>query len=128
MRTAIASADLNDDGIMDFIVGNFAGGLIYLKGSQIPYVIPVPTTEMGFTIFPNPVSNELTITSDSTITNTNPALARLTDLTGRLLISGQLTGTITRMSTASLSPGLYLLTIITPSNHRQKVFKVLNVK
>jgi len=128
MRTAIASADLNDDGIMDFIVGNFAGGLTYLKGSRIPYVIPVPTTEMGFTIFPNPVSNELTITSDSTITNTNPALARLTDLTGRLLISGQLTGTVTKMSTSSLSPGLYLLTIITSSNHRQKVFKVLKVK
>jgi hypothetical protein len=128
MRTAIASADLDDDGIMDFIVGNFAGGLTYLKGSQIPYVIPVPTTEMGFTIFPNPVNNELTITSDSTITNTNPALARLTDLTGRLLISGQLNGTITRMSTASLSPGLYLLTIITTTNHRQKVFKVLKVK
>ena len=128
MRTAIASADLDNDGILDFIVGNFAGGLTYLKGSQIPYVIPVPSTTMGFTIFPNPVSNELTISSDSTITTANPALARLTDLTGRLLISGQLTGTITKMSTTSLSPGLYLLTIITPSNHRQKVFKVLKVK
>jgi len=128
MRTAIASADLDNDGILDFIVGNFAGGLTYLKGSQLPYVIPVPSTSMGFTIFPNPVANELTITADSTITSANPALFRLTDLTGRLLISGQLSGTITTMSTSTLSPGLYLLTLMTPSNHRQKVFKVLKVK
>jgi hypothetical protein len=127
MRTAIASSDLNNDGILDFIVGNFAGGLTYLKGSHIPYVIPVPSTATGFTIFPNPVSNELTISSDSTITSTNPAIARLTDLTGRLLISVKLTGNITYMPTASLSPGIYILTIIA-SNNRQKVFKVLKAR
>jgi hypothetical protein len=60
------------------------------------------------------------------ISAANPALARLTDLTGRLLVSGQLTGTVMKMSTSNLSPGIYILTIIA-SNHRQKVFKVLKM-
>ena len=126
MRTALASADLDHDGIMDFIVGNFAGGITYLKGSQIPYVIPIPSTTTGFTIFPNPVADVLTITSDSTISAANPALAHLTDLTGRLLVSGQLTSSVMTISTSTLSPGIYILTIIA-SNHRQKVFKVLKM-
>jgi hypothetical protein len=128
MRTAIASADLNNDGILDYIVGNFAGGLSYLKGSQIPYVIPVPPAASGFTIFPNPVSDELTIISDSTISSANQATAHLSDLTGRLVGSTQVTGNITKMPTSSLAPGCYILTIITTSNQRQKVFKVLKVK
>ncbi|MDP4292222.1 MAG: T9SS type A sorting domain-containing protein, partial [Bacteroidota bacterium] len=128
MRTAVATADLDNDGILDFIVGNFSGGLNYLKGSQIPYVIPIPSTATGFTIFPNPVTDQLTISSDSTITSSNPALARLTDLTGRLLISLRITGNVTNMPMATLTRGCYILTIITTSSHRQKVFKVLKTR
>jgi len=128
MRTAVATADLDNDDNLDFIVGNFSGGLTYLKGSQLPYVIPVPSTSLGFTIFPNPVLNDLTITADSTITSANPATARLSDLMGRVLITQKLTSSVSDMNTSGLVPGCYILNIFTASNNRQKVFKVLKVK
>lgn len=129
MRTAIASADLDHDGILDFIVGNFSGGLTYLKGSAKTVGIPALPAATGFSVFPNPVKDELTIRSDSRIINgTIPVMAHLSDLTGRQLISIPLTGSITKMSTAALAPGFYILTIITASDSPVKVFKIIKVK
>ena len=129
MRTAIASADLDHDGILDFIVGNFAGGLTYLKGSAKPVGIPAHPEATGFSVFPNPVKDELTIRSDRPIINGSvPVMAHLSDLTGRQLISIRLTGNQTQMSTATLAPGCYVLRIITTLERPVKVFKVLKVK
>lgn len=129
MRTAIASADLDHDGILDFIVGNFSGGLTYLKGSTKPVGIETYQTAANFTVFPNPVKDELTIRLESTIKNrTVPAVAHLSDLTGRRLISIPLIGSQTKMSTATLAPGCYILTIITGSGSSVKVVKVIKVK
>jgi hypothetical protein len=54
-------------------------------------------------------------------------MARLSDLTGRQLITVPLTGNQTTMSTAALAPGCYILTIITTSGSHGKVFKVLKL-
>jgi len=64
-KSAIAISDINSDGDIDMIVGNLAGGISYFSSDSLL------TNSMNLTIqnkndlivFPNPVKNQITITS-----------------------------------------------------------------
>jgi hypothetical protein len=60
MRTAITRADINNDGLPDLIVGNYRGGLCFYRGDEKG---PDGPGDNGpdVLIYPNPVSDQLTI-------------------------------------------------------------------
>ncbi|MBN2172731.1 MAG: T9SS type A sorting domain-containing protein [Bacteroidales bacterium] len=67
MRTAAAIRDLNSDGFLDLLVGNYSGGLNYYMGSGAPPVIGINEANrpaLDIAIFPNPAVDRVTIKLD----------------------------------------------------------------
>jgi hypothetical protein len=65
IRRGVAAADLNHDGYMDMVVGNFSGGLTYYNGIKPNGHVGIAENEtdatVNFNIYPNPVSGKLYI-------------------------------------------------------------------
>jgi len=62
-RSGIAVSDLNNDGYLDVLIGNAAGGITFYKGCPLnTNVEKLPNTVLiDFNIYPNPANNEITI-------------------------------------------------------------------
>jgi hypothetical protein len=60
MRTVVARADINNDGLSDLIVGNFRGGICFYRGDDKNPDNP-DAGEPDVLIYPNPVERELKI-------------------------------------------------------------------
>ena len=132
IHSAAAVADLNGDGILEVVVGNFGGGL-QLYNASIPVVnlgISEQQEDMEILIFPNPVMSQLhvkaTLSSlraersgarQSTCSRTSGLLrfARndvlVMDLFGRVLIEKEFTAPETVIDVSDLAPGVYLLNL-----------------
>ena len=70
IRTAIALADINNDGYLDLLVGNYAGGLSFYKGVEpvdksLLKVTDIVNTKSILQIFPNPADDLLNFKSIS---------------------------------------------------------------
>lgn len=60
-EASIAAADLNDDGLLDFVIGNRRGG-VRILGTDLLVEPPNSTTETNeivFDLFPNPASDKI---------------------------------------------------------------------
>ncbi len=62
-HTAPSGADINNDGNMDFIIGNYQGGVSFYKGLSGP--VSIGNTDIvvqwDFNVFPNPANSTITI-------------------------------------------------------------------
>ncbi|WP_166461102.1 leucine-rich repeat domain-containing protein [Flavicella sediminum] len=65
------------------------------------------SVELGFTMYPNPVKDVLSINSEAL----NGATVSIYDVTGILLLSNQLSGTSTEINISNLNPGIYFLKV-----------------
>jgi hypothetical protein len=104
-RTALASGDLNNDGVYDLIVGNAGGGL------PIWTQAPLPVNELDLAheinLFPNPASQILNITLPKEMTL--PVLMSVFDYQGRLLLQNSLNSRQNSIDIDSISPGCYVV-------------------
>jgi hypothetical protein len=110
-RTALASADLNNDGLMDFAVGNNGGGLAVWMYQPVQVVELMAVDEIN--LFPNPVSTLLNITLPRKMTI--PVQLSAFDQQGRLLLRQTLTNPQSELNVESLSSGCYLIRFVSDS-------------
>jgi len=109
-RTKPALADLDKDGVLDLLVGNFRGGLGIFKTNVTTGGL-VPTREVSqfsdFQIYPNPAANLLTIQ----VTNEDFKMVKFAiyDTKGRRVSKGELTHSTTRINLSGLNAGIYFL-------------------
>lgn len=63
IRIAPCVADLNNDGYLDLLVGNYAGGVAYFNGIEPKNIVEkVPDIESNnFVIYPNPATDEVSV-------------------------------------------------------------------
>jgi len=108
--------DINGDGLMDMFVGNFSGGLEFYQGSNALGFAPVQSgTKMDFKLFPNPATDELTIS----LSEFNPGekcTFQLIDLLGRLVLHSEITSAELKIRVAGLAEGTYVCSILTGKN------------
>jgi hypothetical protein len=62
-RIAPNCADVNNDGLMDLIIGNYSGGVSFYKGTSTFSVVNENSDfiSAAYSLFPNPATNSLTI-------------------------------------------------------------------
>ena len=111
IRTAIAVADIDNDGYLDMIVGNYAGGISFYKGVTPPdrSITKTPTfpAEFSIQIFPNPTNNLLyfNVFSSKRVTSVS-----IYDILGRCTLqktfNNETSGTL---DVSSLSDGFYII-------------------
>ncbi len=109
-RTAPFGADINNDGYMDLIVGNYEGGVSFYKGisSNITALKQLDDlTPCQFDIFPNPVNTSviIKISGDKTSTFT----VDIFTIIGQHILSEKINNNIkVTINTESLQQGVYI--------------------
>lgn len=114
LKSSVAIGDLNSDGYPDMIVGNYAGGLYYFKGSQ-PLGVGIPKTTRVFegdvTLYPNPAGHQANILikgADQSILTTTTVFS----ITGQKMLEVQHKGDdFFPVNTYLLPNGIYLVRI-----------------
>ena len=109
MHSSAAIADLNGDGLLEVVVGNFAGGL-QLYNAFIPVNnlgISEINDDVEVLIFPNPVSSKIHIISKEDDIKHMTVM----DLYGRKLIQQSVGRNEAALDVSDLRPGVYLLVL-----------------
>ena len=108
MHSAAAVADLNGDGTLEVIVGNFGGGL-QLFNASIPIInlgISEKEDDINVLIFPNPVLSQIHVIADASCND-----IRIMDLFGKILIEKKNSLPETIIDVSGLPSGVYLLNL-----------------
>ena len=59
----ISGGDINNDGLMDLLVGLYSGGIQIFYGSSVPISVSEPAISTALRCYPNPANDKLTIES-----------------------------------------------------------------
>ncbi len=108
-RSVPAFADIDNDGFLEMVLGNYRGGLSFFNTELAKGEMTNTEDELlsqKFSIYPNPVSDFLTISSKHSIEE-----VQLFDISGKKVRA--IKNPASKISTSNLSTGMYLLTIFT---------------
>ncbi|MBP5798027.1 MAG: VCBS repeat-containing protein [Bacteroidales bacterium] len=110
MRSAAAVADLNNDGQLEIVVGNFAGGLQLYNAEIAVNNLGLPETQeaINVMIFPNPVQSQIRMVSKED----DILRVMVSDLWGRKILERPVSGREAVLELPELSHGVYLLTLV----------------
>ncbi|MDX2003346.1 MAG: T9SS type A sorting domain-containing protein [Chitinophagales bacterium] len=129
-RTALSITDLDNDGKMEMLVGNYRGGLgLYRQIDSLQAWLPDTTTQvveiqpLDIHLAPNPTNSITYLYFDQPFKGT--ISISIFNITGSLLESATFDTGINRlpMDVSHLNPGIYLLSIANGSTH--KILKLL---
>ena len=110
-RTAPNGADIDNDGYMDLIIGNYQGGVSYYKGQAGPSSVTgiENSAQWNFDLFPNPANNTLNIKIRSD--NNSIYTIELYTMLGQLIASQKIINNTTVLDIQGLSQGIYICKI-----------------
>ncbi|MES2592858.1 MAG: T9SS type A sorting domain-containing protein [Bacteroidota bacterium] len=107
-RSSPTGADLDNDGYLDLIIGNYEGGVSYYKGNSSP--TEIADTENNnhwhFTLFPNPANNNISI--QLSVDKGSTYVLDLYTVVGQHLLTKVITNSIIMLDTQNLSQGIYI--------------------
>jgi hypothetical protein len=111
--TAPFVSDINNDGYLDMLVGNFCGGLSYYKGTHPPadtvFVAEMLNPEVKPKVYPNPFSESLGIEYNKRVEGLNISLY---NIVGQEILKTSFKNTnFIEIETHNLPQGLYILHI-----------------
>ncbi len=116
---SIAMTDLNNDGKDDIVISQFSGSVNYWLNKTNTSSAALTSNNIELNIYPNPVVNILNLG----IVNYQPINYEITDLQGRIVKKGVITGT-SHINVSNLVSGVYLIKLET----KQKVFSSKFIK
>lgn len=113
-QVTVDVADLDNDGIMEIVTGNYAGGLSLYKFDATIGLPVVPEAPKTFNIYPNPASDQLFVKFETPFYVERDIT--LIDMLGRV-VDHKLSGSnVVLFETADLSSGMYHCRVIEGSN------------
>lgn len=107
--TALHGSDINNDGLMDLVIGNYAGGVALYMGQASVSVNKTKHRSPGVLIFPNPANATVNVFIEAGLKNAEVSLA---DVLGRerrryFVQSGNI-----QMDIAGLPSGIYFVKVL----------------
>jgi hypothetical protein len=107
-RTTITVADINSDGFLDALVGNYAGGINFFEGVFASGVSQDVSLNHGIRIFPNP-SRTVNISSRDSFIET----MQIFDIQGRVIYNQEFSKGLTRVEFdgTNFTEGMYLIKV-----------------
>jgi hypothetical protein len=106
-----AIADLDDDGDMDIMTGEYYGSMQYFKNTEINIGIPEISGEEFFSLYPNPSTDEVYIKLMDE-NKGHPTEVNIIDLRGRVVKTDLLKTEDLRLKTDDLAPGVYFVRLV----------------
>ena len=105
----IAITDINNDGSLDLLVGNYSGGVALYQGNNSPSSVEVKETInlRSLNIYPNPTQNSIVV--DIQNNETKNATIEVISLLGKTLINQKISSRKTTISLENFSQGIYLV-------------------
>ncbi len=111
-RTAPAIADINGDGLLDMLIGNYSGGLSLYKGDLNSSIEELAVQQLNSSVFPNPTHSMLSVSVEG---NGARVAATLFDITGRV-IEQRSFRMRTELDLGRLEAGTYILFLTSEGN------------
>ena len=109
--SAISLADLNNDGYLEAITGNEAGGLSYFKGTKPWGVGIAENTENNIRIYPNPANTEIIVA------DRNATTIEIFDIQGTLIQECAVNKS-GKIDIKALKSGLYIIKLTYSDKHQ----------
>jgi len=109
-RTGVCAFNFNNDGFLDMIIGNYAGGISYFKGVYPPdmQIKTVENLNKDLKIYPNPANKFIIIESKKT----NCTKFEIVNLTGQVILQMNAENkNYNQINISGLSQGIYILKI-----------------
>ena len=105
-RTAITGSDINNDGLLDLVIGNYAGGVSVFKGqtSDPQSVSPIEVGKLEFSLYPNPSSGTLNINLSN---SQGVSQVAFIDMLGREIYSQQTARNFLTLDVSPFPQGMY---------------------
>jgi len=122
IRMTIAGKDINNDGLMDLVIGNYCGGVaIYMGDSTNVSVHEIDTTPFDFSLYPNPTSGNIGFY------NLPNSICSLTiyDLIGEKVFSDKILHHTSYVTHLDLPNGVYSCEIMTGNKRAVKKLIIL---
>ena len=125
IRSAPAAADLDGDGYLDLLVGNYAGGLSLFMGTVPP---PLDITEISLLsqsmkIYPNPTFDNVRL---AMLDGEFEGRVEVFDITGKLFFAKNIKGANAGIDLSALSSGVYFVNVSDGKKMSQS-FKVVKL-
>jgi hypothetical protein len=124
-RTAPSGADINNDGFIDLIVGNYEGGVSFYKGTGSIVTIDshYPPITWNFDLFPNPANNSFSIKLYNS--NKGNYKMELFNLMGQTISSMVFQNDVIAIPTETVPPGVYFCRINDLENNTSLIKRVV---
>ncbi len=108
LQTAPNVMDIDHDGYLDLILGNYEGGVTYYKGVSTLISVNELTNNLSwnFTLFPNPANNSITIKLNNDMPS-NYSI-EIYNIMGQLISSHKTSATIYNVNIENFSTGVYV--------------------
>jgi hypothetical protein len=106
-----ALADLDNDGDLDLVIGEYYGDLQYFKNNEINVGIPDIHPAGAFELYPNPATDKVFLT----LKENNPVLpfkVLIIDAQGKMLEERTLNNTVSKLDFSGYPPGIYYVNLI----------------
>jgi hypothetical protein len=111
-RSSISGADINNDGIMELVVGNYRGGvsMMSITGTAVISIKTQIIDNIQFTVFPNPTSDMVYFYA-SNQSSYQIQQVWVYDCVGKIMV--EKTGkNIASLDIGTLQPGIYILKVV----------------
>lgn len=110
VRSTVGATDINGDGVVDLLVGNYAGGVTWYSNSTVS-VNEIANAPMLFNLYPNPAKDVLYIKFENNTKNISH-FTTITDVTGRIVYTNQNNLFTEAVDVKNWSNGLYVCKVV----------------